>query len=41
MKQKAFFINFKGFSMKQITQIFVEGESPTLNKPAVKSYKFV
>ena len=30
MKQKAFFINFKGLSVKQITQIFSEGESPTL-----------
>ena len=30
MKQKAFFINFKGLSVKQIAQIFSEGESPTL-----------
>ena len=32
IKQKAIFIIFKGFSLKQITQTFVEGESPTLNK---------
>ena len=32
MKQKGFFIIFKGFSLKQITQTFLEGESPTLNK---------
>ena len=31
MKQKAFFIIFKGRSLKQITQIFLEGDSPTLN----------
>ena len=30
MKQKAFFIIFKGLSMKQITQFFLEGGSPTL-----------
>ena len=30
MKLKTFFITFKGFSMKKITQIFLEGESPTL-----------
>ena len=30
MKQKTFFIIFKGLSMKQIIQIFLEGESPTL-----------
>ena len=30
MKQKAFFIIFKGFSLKQIKTIFLEGESPTL-----------
>ena len=28
--KKHFFIIFKGLSMKQITQIFLEGESPTL-----------
>ena len=28
--EKAFFILFKGLSMKQITQLFLEGESPTL-----------
>ena len=31
MKEKTFFIIFKGLSMKQITHIFLEGESPTLN----------
>ena len=30
MKQKAFFIIFKGLSMKQIAQFVLEGESPTL-----------
>ena len=30
MKFKAFFITFKGLSMKQIAQIFLECESPTL-----------
>ena len=31
MKQKAFFIIFKGFLLNQITfNIFLEGESPTL-----------
>ena len=30
IKQKAFFIIFKGLSVKQITQFFLEGESPTL-----------
>ena len=34
MKKKAFFIIFKGLSMKQITQIFLEGESPTLKRLA-------
>ena len=31
-KQKALFITFKGLSIKQITQFFLEGESSTLNK---------
>ena len=31
MKQKAFFITFKGLSIKKIAQIFLEGKSPTLN----------
>ena len=31
MKEKAFFIFFKGLSIKQITQIFLEGGSPTLS----------
>ena len=30
MKQKAFFIIFKGLSMKQIIQFFLEGEGLTL-----------
>ena len=30
MKKKVFFIIFKGISMKQIRQIFLEGESPAL-----------
>ena len=29
--EKAFFIIFKGLSMKQITQLFLEGKSPTLD----------
>ena len=29
--QKAFFITFKVLSIKQIIQIFLEGESPTLS----------
>ena len=33
IKQQAFFITFKKLSLKQIKQIFLEGESPTLNKP--------
>ena len=32
MKQKAFFIIFKGLSIKQITQMFFEGESPRLKE---------
>ena len=28
-KQKAFFIIFKGLSLKQVKQIILEGESPT------------
>ena len=31
MKKNAFFIIFKGLSVKQITQIVLEGESPTLS----------
>ena len=30
-KEKGFFIIFKGFSLKQIKQIFLEGGSVTLN----------
>ena len=30
MKQKVFFIIFNGLSMKQVTQMFLESESPTL-----------
>ena len=30
MKQKEFFIILKGLSLKQIKQIFLEGENPTL-----------
>ena len=32
MKQKAFFINFEGIPLKQIKQIFLECEGPTLNR---------
>ena len=32
MKQKAFFIIFKGFSVKRTTKIFLEGESPALKR---------
>ena len=31
MKEKTFFIILKGLSGKQITQFFLEGESPSLN----------
>ena len=31
MKKMKFFIIFKGLLFKQITQISLEGESPTLN----------
>ena len=31
IKQKAFFITFKGFSLKQIKQIFLDVESSTLS----------
>ena len=30
MKQKAFFTIFKGLLLKQVKQIFLEGESPPL-----------
>ena len=30
MKQKAFLIIFKGLSLKQIKQFFLEGDTPTL-----------
>ena len=30
-KQKEFFIIFKECSIKQVTQVFLEGEGPTLN----------
>ena len=30
MKYKTFFITFKGLSMEQLTQLFLEGESPAL-----------
>ena len=32
MKLKAFFTILKGLSLKQMKQIFLEGESPTLKK---------
>ena len=32
MKQKSFFINFKGIPLKQIKQFFLECEGPTLNR---------
>ena len=36
MRVKEFFIIFIGLSMQQITQIILEGESPTLN--SVKTF---
>ena len=36
MKQKAFFMIFKGLSIKQITRIFLEGESPALMRTTAK-----
>ena len=35
MKQNRFFIIFKGFSLKQIKQFFLEGENPT---PKFRNY---
>ena len=35
MKLKALFITFRGLSIKQITQIFMEGENPTLKSVIV------
>ena len=32
MKQKAFFIIFKGLSLKEIKQIILEGKTPTLER---------
>ena len=32
LRQKAFFIIFKGISIKQIKQMFLEGETPTLGR---------
>ena len=40
-KQKTFFINFKGLSIKQITQIFLEGENPILNYPGKEVEKHI
>ena len=37
VKQKAVFIVFKGLSMKQMTHIFLEGESPTLSRETKKN----
>ena len=33
LRSKAFFIIFKRLSIKQIAQIFLEGEGPTLSNP--------
>ena len=30
MEQKVFFIIFKGLTLKQLKQIFLQGENPTL-----------
>ena len=38
MKLKTFFIIFKGLSLKQIKQLFLEGESPVLNKHFGKGF---
>ena len=40
MKWKAIFFIFKGLSMKQITQIFFEGESLTLKECSKKHWAF-
>ena len=41
MKKKAFFIIFKGLSIKQITQFFLEGESPTLTIKQIEYISWV
>ena len=41
MKSKTFFIIFKGLSMKQITQTFLKGESPTFNLQFVDSFPWL
>ena len=41
MKWKAFFIIFKGLSIKQITQIFLEGESLTLIEYMFLAFDFM
>ena len=38
-KQKEFFIIFKEPSIKQVTQVFLEGEGPTLNYLDFKTCK--
>ena len=40
MKLKTFFIIFKGLSLKQIKQLFLEGESPALNRHFAKGFCF-
>ena len=40
MKYKVFFISFERLSMKQITQFFGEGESPTLKWEPVELKRF-
>ena len=37
MKQKIFFIIFKGLSMNQITQVLLQVESPTLTEYCIKA----
>ena len=38
MKQKSFFITFTGLSMKQIRQLFFEGESPALSNLSISNF---
>ena len=39
MKSKAFFMIFKGLSLKQIKQIILEGENPSSNEPFEEKVK--
>ena len=40
MKSKAFFIIFKGLTLKQIKQTFLEGKSPTLRPKPCPNHSY-